>query len=155
MGIVFIYTRPARVLLACSSSPYFIFVGCSSLWLPSIHQFSTFFFTFPAHFLPIFGKCAFLCRKLQNFSVVFSTLYKKCDKKVQFFRKTCLTSDAVSDKILGTPTRCSSKGWAAQMSNAKQSRARQFSSLLTFWDAEAELRNSPPDTTFRVEHRRG
>ena len=67
-------------------------------------------FTSVAHFCPFFRKCAFLCRKMQNFCVVFSRVYEKCDKKVKIFRKIGLTFGVDSGKILGTPTRCSSKG---------------------------------------------
>ena len=43
-------------------------------------------------------------------TVLFSMVYKKCDKKVKIFRKIGLTFGVDSGKILGTPTRCSSKG---------------------------------------------
>ena len=116
---------------------------------------NTFCFGFLAHFLPIFEKNEFLGRKVQKFCIVFSMVYKKCEKKVKIYSKIGLTCAVGLCIILGTPTRCSPKGWAAPREQAKQGRARQFSSLQTFWGAEAELRNSLPDTTFRVGRRRG
>ena len=114
-----------------------------------------FFFTFLARFLPIFVKSAFLCRKMQNFCIVLSMFCEKCAKNLKISSKISLTCAVGLCIILGTPTRCSPKGWAALREQAKQGRARQFSSLQTFWGAEAELRNSLPDTTFRVGRRRG
>ena len=91
-------------------------------------------FTSVAHFLLVFRKCAFLCRKMQNFCVVFSKGYEKSDKKVKISSKIGLTCRVVSGIILGTPTRCSSKGWAARTRNAKQAERGSFQ---VYWLSEA------------------
>ena len=106
-----------------------------------------FFFTFLARFLPIFVKSAFLCRKMQNFCVVLSMFCDKCEKNLKISSKISLTCAVGLCIILGTPTRCSPKGWAAPREQAKQGRARQFSSLQTFWGVklswEARYRIQP------------
>ena len=109
---------------------------------------------FLAQFLPIFVKSAFLCRKMQNFCVELSMFCEKCAKNLKFSSKISLTCAVGLCIILGTPTRCSPKGWAAQ----RASEARPGEAVFKFTDflrRQAELRSSLPDTTFRVGRRRG
>ena len=69
-----------------------------------------FLFAFLVQILPIFEKNEFLGRKVQKFCIVFSMVYKKCEKKVKIYSKIGLTCAVGLCIILGTPTRCSPKG---------------------------------------------
>ena len=83
-------------------------------------------YAFLADFLQIFRKFIFLCRKMQKFCVVLSMVCEKCAKNMKISSKMSLTSAVGSCIILGTPTRWSSKGWAAPTEQARQAERGSF-----------------------------
>ena len=82
----------------------------SPLRCANLHFAGAFSFAFLAHFLQECRKVENCCRKMQNFSVVFSVFYNFLKRKVKISSKISLTFAKEKCRISGTPSRGSPKG---------------------------------------------
>ena len=102
-----------------------------------------------------FRKIRFFVQKGANFwHWFFNVLRKICKNSENFFKNELDVSSRFMYKSRHTDT-VKLERPSGSKESARQSRARQFSISRTFRGTKAELRSSPPDTTFRVGCRRG
>ena len=82
----------------------------SPLRCANLHFAGAFSFAFPAHFWQECRKVENYCRKMQNFSVVFSMFCNFLKRKVKISSKIGLTFGEKKCILNGTPSRGSPKG---------------------------------------------